>query len=523
MNERTISVRTPYAYVITKKIKTSTRSEPFAPTTIKSDTLIMEDNRVMTPQSTSASSVSSSKTPFDWLQGSLFFGGVKSSNTTCNTTKEYSGPDSTTDDHDYAMINSSKDAFFLLNGVSENLSILVSLSRQQRIDITNTTSESNVEMSTVASTSATGSTATSETTTISTSDKIVSNLSRLRFLLYDERRVTSQHNHSTESTKLKPLMADTTIHAMTGNQLQQLIPSLLEHMALLPFESRKHVAAIFNYLLVCGLEGIDATLYTSVMMQFVSYILANYERIMTLVVQGHDLSRIGITPDIALHFGSMYRCSTRHPTLYQQLVGTREAAQQFVFPFLDNYVHVANFEISSDAMESLRAAFAANTDRVIRSIQDNQAEQYDQFNISDIAAEFLYRDYDAIWDDRFTPKLLSGTANYISRRIALQILSTVLLTRSNYSTMIRYVSSRSNLIVIMQLLRDTSPHITMDAFHVFKVFVANPNKPPEILKILHDNKAKLCAYLTTLHQEKEEIDTQFRDEKALIIATIDAQ
>jgi calcium binding protein 39 len=174
-------------------------------------------------------------------------------------------------------------------------------------------------------------------------------------------------------------------------------------------------------------------------------------------------------------------------------------------------------------MESLRAAFAANTDRVIRSIQDNQAEQYDQFNISDIAAEFLYRDYDAIWDDRFTPKLLSGTANYISRRIALQILSTVLLTRSNYSTMIRYVSSRSNLIVIMQLLRDTSPHITMDAFHVFKVFVANPNKPPEILKILHDNKAKLCAYLTTLHQEKEEIDTQFRDEKALIIATIDAQ
>jgi len=109
----------------------------------------------------------------------------------------------------------------------------------------------------------------------------------------------------------------------------------------------------------------------------------------------------------------------------------------------------------------------------------------------------------------------------MTRRIALQILSSVLLTRSNYAVMIRYVASRANLITVMTLLRDTSPHITLDAFHVFKVFVANPNKPPEVVKILKDNKVKLCRYLTTLHQEKEDSDTQFRDEKALIIATID--
>ena len=86
--------------------------------------------------------------------------------------------------------------------------------------------------------------------------------------------------------------------------------------------------------------------------------------------------------------------------------------------------------------------------------------------------------------------------------------------------MIKYVASRNNLIFIMKLLRNTSPHITLDAFHVFKVFVANPNKPPEVVKILKDNKVKLCAYLTSLHQEKEDTDTQFRDEKALIIQTI---
>ena len=61
----------------------------------------------------------------------------------------------------------------------------------------------------------------------------------------------------------------------------------------------------------------------------------------------------------------------------------------------------------------------------------------------------------------------------------------------------------------------------MDAFHVFKVFVANPNKPPEVIKILKDNRVKLCRYLTTLHQDKEASDAQFRDEKRLIIATIE--
>ena len=87
--------------------------------------------------------------------------------------------------------------------------------------------------------------------------------------------------------------------------------------------------------------------------------------------------------------------------------------------------------------------------------------------------------------------------------------------------MIRYVASRSNLILIMKLLRDTSPHITLDAFHVFKVFVANPNKPEDVVKILQDNKVKLCQYLSTLHQDREAQDVQFRDEKALIIATIE--
>ena len=87
--------------------------------------------------------------------------------------------------------------------------------------------------------------------------------------------------------------------------------------------------------------------------------------------------------------------------------------------------------------------------------------------------------------------------------------------------MIRYVSSKENLRTIMMLLRDTSAHITLEAFNVFKIFVANPNKPPEVIKIIADNKVKLIKYLSGLHKEREEVDEQFRDEKILVISTLE--
>jgi calcium binding protein 39 len=213
----------------------------------------------------------------------------------------------------------------------------------------------------------------------------------------------------------------------------------------------------------------------------------------------------------------MYRSCFKHVSLYRQLVSSTDRVERFILPLLDNYVHLPNFDISSDAMESLKLIFTAGSDN-----SHTLGDEASQREMAELAAAFLTRDYDIVWDQRFNPKLLSDQANYMTKRVALQILSTVLLTRSNYAVMIRYVNSRANLILVMHLLRDMSPHITLDAFHVFKVFVANPNKIPEVVKILKDNSAKLCAYLETLHKDKEASDTQFRDEKALIIATLRA-
>jgi hypothetical protein len=403
------------------------------------------------------SSQPATQSPFEWLAGGLFFGTRKGG---------------------IESIDSCKDVMSLLTGINNNLIEIVA----ERGTDGPTTKEPVAVKPEVESADNTP------------SKFLAARLARLRFLLYDERRISSQQ----ESRKSTPTVAGTALQGLTGNTLHDLMPRLLDNLVVLPFESRKHVAAIFNYLLVSGLDGSDADLYKPIMIGFRDYVESNYERLMTVIVNGHDTSKHGAS-DVGLHFGAMYRSCLRHASLYRQLVSTPQRVEQFVFPFLDVHVHVPNFDVSSDAMESLRLVFTAGGDRV----PDEESQQI----MAELAAEFLTRDYDG--------------ANYMSRRVALQILSTVLLTRSNYQVMIRYVASRANLILVMHLLRDTSPHITMDAFHVFKVFVANPNKPAEVIKILQDNRVKLCRYLTTLHQEKEAADTQFRDEKALIIATIE--
>lgn len=68
--------------------------------------------------------------------------------------------------------------------------------------------------------------------------------------------------------------------------------------------------------------------------------------------------------------------------------------------------------------------------------------------------------------------------------------------------MIAYISDIENLKIIMNLLRLNSPAIQFEAFHVFKVIVANPNKPADIVAVLRQNCAKLVAFLDKLLPEK---------------------
>ncbi|CAH8359731.1 unnamed protein product [Eruca vesicaria subsp. sativa] len=71
----------------------------------------------------------------------------------------------------------------------------------------------------------------------------------------------------------------------------------------------------------------------------------------------------------------------------------------------------------------------------------------------------------------------------------------------------------------MNLLR-SSKSIQIEAFHVFKLFVANQNKPADIANILVENKSKLLRVLAELKPDKE--DERFEADKSQVLREIAA-
>merc|ERR1712079_304542 len=77
------------------------------------------------------------------------------------------------------------------------------------------------------------------------------------------------------------------------------------------------------------------------------------------------------------------------------------------------------------------------------------------------------------------------------------------------SVMIPYVQNENFLQIHMNLLRENSQTIPLNAFHVFKLFVANPNKPQPVKTILRRNSERLMKLLESFkHQQIDEVSAQ---------------
>jgi calcium binding protein 39 len=114
--------------------------------------------------------------------------------------------------------------------------------------------------------------------------------------------------------------------------------------------------------------------------------------------------------------------------------------------------------------------------------------------------------------------VLLQSKNYVTKRQSLKLLGELLLNRSNFKVMMKYINSPDNLKIMMNLLRGTTKAIQFEAFHVFKIFVANPKKSPRVLDILVRNKDKLMEFLSKFQKDKD--DEQFNEEKNILLATL---
>lgn len=243
-------------------------------------------------------------------------------------------------------------------------------------------------------------------------------------------------------------------------------------MGFLTFETRKYVGHVFRAMTVHNLRG------------FVEYVGEKPE-IMHWLVEGYKNN------DTALACGAMLRDCFEHQTLAVHFLKDMEADFAFLFQVV---MTNSNFDISADAFMNIS-----------RLLMEHKT----------VTVACLDASFDRIFG------LLNGlltSENYVTKRQALQLLAELLLNPVNFGVMQRYVASRNNLKLVMLLLREPSQALRMDAFHVFKIFVANPNKSPEVEQLLLRNRDKLLAFVSDFG--KNESNRDFHQEKSLLVFTL---
>ena len=72
----------------------------------------------------------------------------------------------------------------------------------------------------------------------------------------------------------------------------------------------------------------------------------------------------------------------------------------------------------------------------------------------------------------------------------------------------------------MNLLKDDRKMVQYEGFHVFKVFVANPNKSVAVQRILINNRDRLLKFLPRFLEDRTD-DDQFTDEKSFLVRQIE--
>ncbi|KAI3379477.1 hypothetical protein SNEBB_001326 [Seison nebaliae] len=305
----------------------------------------------------------------------------------------------------------------------------------------------------------------------------------------------------------------------TNNLLQLMINNLHR----VEFETKKDFAHIFNNLVRRQVGLLTPT---------VDHLNKNKEIIFKLI-NGYR------TSEIALNCGMMLRECIRFESLAKIVL----YSDQF-YNFFD-YVDFPSFDIASDAFSTFKEVLTKHKPVVSEFLID----QYDKFFnnyqrllysenyvtrrqslklLSDLLMSrqnLKISDY-YCHDPNYLIRIMKGMLNPAEKKDLLldyfhvfKLLGEILMERHHFAAMTKYISQPENLKLMMNMLRQKSKTIQFEAFHVFKVFIANPHKPKPIIDILSLNRDKLVDFLTTFHTDRLD-DVQFNDEKTYLIKQI---
>lgn len=306
-------------------------------------------------------------------------------------------------------------------------------------------------------------------------EAIASALNSLRELLTDksDTRLTGRERDAdfsnAERTRINEIITEVT-HELIN---LSVLPLLIANLDAIDFESSKHVVDLLGHVMRRQVGSYNPA---------AQYLLSN-PQILVSLLNGYS------KPDRAIHYGAILRDACRHEALAKVVLLSPEFYQLFV------YVQGTAFDVSSDAFSTLKDLLTRH---------------------KSLVAEFLTMHYDEFF--KHYSKLIEAD-NYVTNRQALKLLGELLLERHNFSIMTRYIADPENLKTMMNLLKSEKKQIAFEAFHCFKVFVANPNKPQSVHMILLRNQEKLVSFLTKFQTERTE-DRQFNEEKEYLIKQI---
>ena len=227
----------------------------------------------------------------------------------------------------------------------------------------------------------------------------------------------------------------------------------------LPVEQRKQFTIIFNG---------SITHQTGSEYPVVLYVLRNIE-ILDILLGFYDY------PELAVSAGEMLRLCAHHAELARQLLSPARLDKLFT------YFNVSHFDVSADSFATFRELILCSPN----------GEQYINENAQAII-------------DRIHSTL--NESNYAACRQSLKLIGEIIVQYPSFQQ--KYLKDEKNLIVIMKFMASQYKLISMEAFHIFKLFVAIEGRPEPITKILRANQEKLTQFIKTLLDGVEEQELQ---------------
>jgi len=310
-------------------------------------------------------------------------------------------------------------------------------------------------------------------------------------------KVTLQGTPELEATP------DAVYQLVNGIIAESLLPLLVDNIHRLPFEARKDTQAIISNVFRFRNPG-----STSPEPDALKEVLRRQPEIIISLCNGYErresASPCGGILKEALKWDAVAAVvlydepadNGKTIDIYNDVDVTKPSSGRGVFWKFFGWVDKSSFEVSADAFDCFRLLLTKHKQLVSQYLTTNFTLFFDKYNATLIQSD-----------------------SYVTKRQSLKLLGELLLDRQFYEVMTRYVDSGENLKLIMYQLKDDRRMVQYEAFHVFKIFAANPNKSYEVQKFLVMNKQRLLKFLPKFLEERTE-DEQFCDEKAWLVKAI---